>query len=293
MSSTVRGSRRFTASAARLLRAHPFEVGIDPSFHELDEEHGAVLRGEAFSRALEAFCAEPDERRLALLATYGSVRLRKMLTGVYSTLRSAGRELVLELGEPADLDERIGSFRDAARSLLEDPGATPNHVAAAQAALDLPSLPETLIDLAALRTRGDRAASFDEARKNLERAALERAAAEDRELLQELLDLFTAEYQAAKERESALDFEDLQIFARNLLAANEHVREAEQLRFRSIMVDEFQDTNALQCGLDRPDRRRRREGAVLRRGRVPVDLRLQARRCRCLPGAAGRGGAAG
>ncbi|HEX4519326.1 MAG TPA: UvrD-helicase domain-containing protein [Gaiellaceae bacterium] len=234
---------------ARLLRAHPFEVGIDPSFHELDEEHGAVLRGEAFSRALEAFCAEPDERRLALLATYGSVRLRKMLTGVYSTLRSAGRELVLELGEPDDLDERLGSFRDAAQSLLADPGATPNHVAAAQAALDLPSLPETLIDLAALRTRGDRAASFDEARKNLERAALELAAAQDRELLQELLDLFTAEYQAAKERESALDFEDLQIFARDLLAADERVREAEQLRFRTIMVDEFQDTNALQCEL--------------------------------------------
>jgi ATP-dependent helicase/nuclease subunit A len=234
---------------SRLLRAHPFEVGIDPSFHELDEEHGAVLRGEAFSRALEEFCAEPDERRLALLATYGSVRLRKMLTGVYSTLRSAGRELVLELGEPANLGERLGSFREAAQSLLADPGATPNHVAAAQAALDLPSLPETLIDLAALRTRGDRAASFDEARKNLELAALEQAAAQDRELLQELLNLFAAEYQAAKERESALDFEDLQIFASRLLASDERVRETEQLRFRSLMVDEFQDTNALQCGL--------------------------------------------
>ena len=42
---------------SRLLRAHPFAVGIDPRFHELDDEHGAVLRGEAFDRALEAFCA--------------------------------------------------------------------------------------------------------------------------------------------------------------------------------------------------------------------------------------------
>src|SRR5260221_13164772 len=41
----------------RLLRTHPFAVGIDPGFHELDEEHGAVLRGEAFGRALSAFCA--------------------------------------------------------------------------------------------------------------------------------------------------------------------------------------------------------------------------------------------
>ena len=29
---------------ARLLRAHPFAVGIDPRFRELDEEQGAVLR---------------------------------------------------------------------------------------------------------------------------------------------------------------------------------------------------------------------------------------------------------
>src|SRR3984885_12187649 len=33
---------------ARLLRAHPFSVGIDPRFKEADEEHGAVIRGEAF-----------------------------------------------------------------------------------------------------------------------------------------------------------------------------------------------------------------------------------------------------
>ncbi len=38
---------------ARLLRAHPFAVGIDPRFRELDEQHGAVIRGEAFDRALD------------------------------------------------------------------------------------------------------------------------------------------------------------------------------------------------------------------------------------------------
>jgi ATP-dependent exoDNAse (exonuclease V) beta subunit len=234
---------------ARLLRAHPFAVGIDPAFHELDEEHGAVLRGEAFGRALESFCAAGGEERTGLLAVYGSNRLRRMLTGVYETLRSAGRPLVLELGEPADVGERLQALRDEARCLLDDPGATENQTASARAALDLPSLPETLIDLAAFRARGPRAAGFEEARKALEQAALEHAATRDRDLLQELLDLFAAEYRAAKERESALDFEDLQLLARDLLAADERVREAEQLRFRAIMVDEFQDTNALQCEL--------------------------------------------
>src|SRR5205814_10673462 len=49
--------------------------------------------------------------------------------------------------------------------------------------------------------------------------------------------------------ESALDCEDLQLRARELLRDDEPIRAREQLRFRSIMVDEFQDTNRLQCEL--------------------------------------------
>ena len=56
---------------SRLLRAHPFAVGIDPRFRELDEQ-GAVIRGEAFERALAAFCSTRDSERLRLLATYGA-----------------------------------------------------------------------------------------------------------------------------------------------------------------------------------------------------------------------------
>src|SRR5262249_12335417 len=160
----------------------------------LDEEHGAVLRGEAFGRALETFCAAGGEERTGLLAVYGSDRLRRMLTGVYETLRSAGRALVLELGEPADVGDRLDALREAAQCLLDDPGATDAQIASARAALDLPSLPETLIDLAALRAHGPRAAGFEEARKAVEQAALEHAASRDRDLLQELLDLFAAEY---------------------------------------------------------------------------------------------------
>jgi ATP-dependent exoDNAse (exonuclease V) beta subunit len=231
---------------ARLLRAHPFAAGIDPRFHELDDEQAAVFRGEAFGRALARFCADQDAERLRLLATYGSTRLRTMLTGVYETLRSAGRPLLLELGALPALDERLEALHDSARTLLDDPGATVNQRDAARAALDLPTLPEALIDLEALRGRGVRAASFEEARKQVERAALEIVAARDKDLLQELLDLFASEYAASKDLESALDFEDLQLTARDLLVGDERIREAEQLRFRAIMVDEFQDTNALQ-----------------------------------------------
>jgi ATP-dependent exoDNAse (exonuclease V) beta subunit len=235
---------------SRLLRTHPFAVGIDPRFRELDDEHGAVIRGESFERALTAFCSTRDPERLRLLATYSAQGLRRMLTGVYETLRSAGRDLKLELGQQAGVADRLVDLHEAARTLAADPGVTEKQLASANAALTLGSNPAQLLDLAhVLPATGDRAAAFRDARDRLEQAAFDELAERDKDLLQELLDLFATEYAAAKQRESALDFEDLQLLARDLLRDDDKVREAEQLRFRALMVDEFQDTNRLQCDI--------------------------------------------
>jgi ATP-dependent exoDNAse (exonuclease V) beta subunit len=236
----------------RLLKAHPFAVGLDPRFRELEDSGAAVLRGEAFERALESFCSTGKPERIRLLATYRANGLRRMLTGVYETLRSAGRELVLELGERPGLADAVGAFREDARCLVEDTATTPTQRENATEALRIVSetaLPEQLADLSALRCRGTRAASYEQSRRALEQAALEELAAADRDLLQELLERFADEYAEAKRRESVVDFEDLQLAGRNLLRSNAEVREAIQLRFRLVMVDEFQDTNHLQCEL--------------------------------------------
>jgi ATP-dependent helicase/nuclease subunit A len=237
---------------ARLLRTHPFAVGLDPRFRELEEAGAAVLRGEAFDRALGTFLAEGGEERLRLLATYRANGLRKMLTGVYETLRSAGRPLDLELGEHPSLADAIGRLRREATALASDASATDLQRGSATEMLRIASEsapPERVVDLSALRCRGARAASYEHERKAVEQAALEELAAHDRDLLQELLERFAAEYDAAKRRESVVDFEDLQLAARDLLRDDESVREAVRLRFRLIMVDEFQDTNRLQCEL--------------------------------------------
>src|SRR6185437_12798619 len=134
----------------------------------------------------------------------------------------------------------------------DDAAATDNQRSAATqliALLDRDTRPDRLMELSGFRASGERAASYEEARRAVERSALDAAAARDRALLQELLEGFAAAYGEAKARESALDFEDLQIQARDLLRDDESIREREQLRFRSIMVDEFQDTNRLQCEL--------------------------------------------
>ncbi len=235
----------------RLLKSHPFAAGLDPRFSELDDAQGMVIRKEAFDAALAEFCAGDDSARLQLLATYGTAGLRRMLTGIYETLRSAGRELVLELGERPELTNRMAALEDAARCLVDDAAATDAQRASATGVLPLLDDPraDRLIDLGAFRARGERAATYEEARRGVEQAALDQTAARDRDLLQELLDGFALAYAAAKERESALDFEDLQLAARDLLRDRPEIREREALRFRSVMVDEFQDTNRLQTEL--------------------------------------------
>jgi ATP-dependent exoDNAse (exonuclease V) beta subunit len=236
----------------RLLRAHPFAAGLDPRFRELEDAGASVLRGEAFERALEGLLADGDPERFRLLATYRADGLRRMLTGVYETLRSSGRDLVLELGERPSVEDAVTALRAEASALAADAGATEMQSRNAREALLVAtdgSPPEKLVDLSALRCQGARAVSFESARKRLEVAALEELAAHDRDLLQELLERFATEYAAAKRRESVVDFEDLQLAARDLLRDDEATREATQLRFRMVMVDEFQDTNRLQCEL--------------------------------------------
>jgi ATP-dependent exoDNAse (exonuclease V) beta subunit len=218
----------------RLLKAHPFAAGIDPRFRVLDDSQGRVLRGEAFRAALEEFCGE-DEARLRLLASYGGRRLRRMLTGVHETLRSSGLELRIDPREEPQLAARLEELRGYARAAGDE---------RAIRYLDSTHTPEELLDLSDLASP-----ELDEPRRAVESAALEALAARDREQLQELLLAYDAAYREAKDRESALDFEDLQLFARELLRDHPEIRERESWRFRSIMVDEFQDTNRLQCEL--------------------------------------------
>jgi ATP-dependent exoDNAse (exonuclease V) beta subunit len=233
----------------RLLRAYPLAAGLDPRFRELDDAQGVVLRSESFGAALSEFLAGDDPQRLELLATYGSAGLRRMLTTVYETLRAAGRDLDLAVAPRPELAERVEELGTAARALAGDPDATEAQCRSATellALLDRDRRPDRLMSLSGFKARGDRAAMYCESLAAVEQAALDEAAARDRALLQELLDLFAAKYAEAKARESALDFEDLQLEARNLLRSHPEIRDREQLRFREILVDEFQDTNALQ-----------------------------------------------
>ena len=79
--------------------------------------------------------------------------------------------------------------------------------------------------------------------------AEEREAAADLALIEQLLVLFDRHYQAVKDLRGRLDFDDLELVARDLLRSKPEVAAGYRERFAEVMVDEFQDTNRLQVEL--------------------------------------------
>jgi ATP-dependent exoDNAse (exonuclease V) beta subunit len=237
---------------SRLLRQNAVAAGVDPHFRVLDAEQALVLGREAFGAALEEFCTDGERTRTDFLVSYGRAGLRRMIISTYETLRSAGRPLRLELAAPPERGECEASLRAEAEALSADPKTTEQTKVTARELLDLldehPS-DEQLLDLGEFRLGVKKAAAYEQARLALEQRAWDVLALADRDLIEELLQLFERAYRAAKDAASALDFEDLQLFARDLLRDDREVLERERLRFRSLLVDEFQDTNRLQCEL--------------------------------------------
>lgn len=233
---------------SRVLRSHAVAAGLDPRFRVLDESQSKVLRAEAFATALGSFCAGQDPERVALLATYGSKGLRSMLTAVHERLRSAGWPLTLGAGESPTLELALERLEEALQEGIARAGEPKR--ASLKELLGTELTPDRLLELEG-RVAPDiiKQAGVKEAVADVEAGALEAVARRDRGLLEQLLDAFDKAYAETKRRESAVDFEDLQLMVRDLLAGHPDLRDELRWRFRSIMVDEFQDTNRLQCEL--------------------------------------------
>ncbi len=58
-----------------------------------------------------------------------------------------------------------------------------------------------------------------------------------------------SKYQQRKKDSNSMDFDDLLIYAHKLLAENERTRTFYQEEFKYVLVDEYQDTNAIQAAL--------------------------------------------
>ncbi|MFL5884416.1 MAG: UvrD-helicase domain-containing protein, partial [Thermoleophilaceae bacterium] len=253
---------------ARVLRTHPLAAGIDPEFRVLDETEASRIAIDAFDRALEDFLARASGReRLDLVASYTPDRVARMVRTVYSrrrsqgerdprlpaidepvhagererlerALRAAGAELAPHSGEGKRIDEALASIEHCTEALAAmEPGAFGD--------------PDVFGELEVKRgnARVMKTPAFDELCE-AQSAWLElcagRKAYADYRLLAKLLELYCRRYAQLKEERSALDFEDLELAARDLLRSSDGLREHYRRRFEHVLVDEYQDTNPLQ-----------------------------------------------
>ncbi len=111
----------FHGFCARLLRAHPLAVALDPDFAILDEGLAGRLRELAFQAASREFLAGGGAAAIDLLAAYGVDRARSMVEQVYLELRSRGQLLPrLPAAVPAGDADQLDLEAAAACVLLDD-----------------------------------------------------------------------------------------------------------------------------------------------------------------------------
>ena len=230
---------------ARILRAHALSAGIDPAFRVLDELEADRIATDAFDGALERFMGE-DPDRIEMVAAYSPDRLRDMVRTAYSHLRSRGqRRPRLEATRPPVPAGEADRLEDAARAALAELAVAGGGKSVEKAIAAV----EEREPLPGSNARALCTPACDEYRDaHAAHTAYEVAEREHRDhtMLRELLDLYGERFERGKRDRAALDFEDLELVARDLLAADEALHEAYSSRFEHVLVDEFQDTNRLQ-----------------------------------------------
>ncbi|HYN91703.1 MAG TPA: UvrD-helicase domain-containing protein [Thermoleophilaceae bacterium] len=231
---------------SRILRAHALSAGIDPDFRVLDELESERLAADAFDGALEEFMGHGSApERIEMVAAYTPDRLRDMVRTAYSHLRSRGqRRPRLEESlppRPAGEDERLEA---AARTALAELAVAPASATVARAIDSVEARGELKGRAKALAT--DACEEYREALAAYRTLELAQREHRDHTMLRALLELYGGRYEQLKRERSGLDFEDLELIARDLLAGDEGLREAYSSRFAHVLVDEFQDTNPLQ-----------------------------------------------
>ncbi len=244
---------------ARVLRAHALAAGIDPRFRVLDEVEAGRLADRAFEDALGEADSEliasynPGPLRSATIATYHELRSRGQLhpalpplaaapdlAGARSVLRTAAAALAAELGAALQPSAKV----QEALTRLEDVGQVLQTAIPWPGELDCLQLPNG--NGAALRTPA--CSAYAEALSRFREGGEHHWAMGVHGPLDRLLRAFGERYGQRKRACSGLDFEDLELLARDLLAEGE-LQERYAARFTQIMVDEFQDTNGVQLAL--------------------------------------------
>ena len=261
--------------AAQLLRQRPMDVGLPPGWSQWDELAASQGSTEKWEAWLERALGDDNDADTELVGTMQYIiragigigyweTLAREFSAEYDRLRhdDALRQVDLHMASKAALD-RIHSLcslcPDAAHPLygqmigamatIESVLEVAEGPLAAVAALDAGS-PVLPVGGAGSRSKwGDLTpaqvrAEFREIGGNLQ-SAVRTAATQP--LLRELRRVFADEYPAERKSDGVATFDDLMVWARDLLRGHPTARRHFQSRYTHILIDEFQDTDPLQA----------------------------------------------
>ena len=283
---------------ARLLREFPIEARVDPQFLLLDEHRAAMMLELIVEEVLSEFISNGHIEISRLTLGVGRSRLATALAQLYRQARGQGlglEDLALATARVHATEEDHARALEELESMMDEflgvrrttPAARLNRSevleAWAEAQKSLKAIPshETLADFCRL------VENFRSTRPQARPPVADHVKALDtlvwgKELQgripQVCLDLFARQYalemislllrvdqrlNEEKQKLAALDFDDLELRTLELLQRPEVVARTSE-RYRFFLVDEFQDTNAVQRVL--------LERLALAKGRRPANL---------------------
>lgn len=263
------------AFCTNMLRERPVEAGLDPAFEVMDGLESRVAFEAAYDEWLtEILSAQYPEIERAVRRGFGLGELRT-LVGEVDRFRSL---LPLRLETAADADVAgfvtlvevaAAEMRDLLDKGADDANAVPEMqkvVALAERLQmgggDATDLERTILFRApSIKHGAGSQSNWDDAndcrrskelRRNV-REALERVQAELRtEAITGVLPLaaeFVNRYERTRKSEGKADFDDLLEWTRDLLAESPEARAYFRRRFKTILIDEFQDTDPVQADI--------------------------------------------
>ena len=272
---------------SRLLHEFPIEANIDPQFMLLDEHQAAMLLEEVVEESLTEAIHHGNEKIIQLAQGAGRAALASALAELHRKYRGEGLSLEaierLTAANHASMTDYDSALAELDRHMTDLLSARKLSRVAEEkrnkAALEWPALRALLAQPPTEKT----IAAYCQAIEDFREARLNKGTHPVVERLDQALwgsdpstteklrgrvpstgfDLLAKDYalallkllreidrrlDAEKQRQSVLDFDDLQLRALQLLARPEVVRRGTE-RYRFFLVDEFQDTNGLQRDL--------------------------------------------
>lgn len=258
---------------ARLLRRHALEARVDPAFGVADETAARELREEAFELAAMEMHGS-SESVASLFAQWGFDRVWRAVDIITLELETRGLECDdITIAAAPDIRELLSQalavFSQAELALRAHTAKLKTAAKHVEASREVIGQIEPLLNgpyasieemasrlwRALLEYSGgsgsanairDICSTIAEERARLLSESVAALTAKPKQAIIELVSAYRSALARLREERGVLDFAGLQLHAVQLLEARPDLQERYRRAFRLVMVDEFQDTDALQ-----------------------------------------------